>query len=65
MITRVISVFRGQLCSGLCLFICHSRKGSRHTAIAVAGMSATVPAPVIFLFSSAEKMPKQTTNLFI
>lgn len=29
-INRVISVFRGQLCSGLCLFVCHSRKWSRH-----------------------------------
>lgn len=29
-INRVISVFGGQLCSGLCLFVCHSRKWSRH-----------------------------------
>lgn len=29
-VTRVISVFRGQLYSGWCLFMCHSRNWSRH-----------------------------------
>lgn len=63
-ITRVISFFRGQLCSGLCLFMCHSKKWSRQCHCCCWCIRYCY-CSYDFLFPSAEKMPKQATSFFI